>query len=128
MLGKSKDLERELIFCQAKIEFLEQQLEQSRIDKDELKQQVARLQESLFSVRAPEAYQDHVNREYDKNMSVVTAEDKERNRIAREVTASYLQQLEGPLFKSGEDLDDLLAESLLRHAQPAASLHENSES
>ena len=128
MIGKSKELERELIFCQAKIESLEEQLKLAREDKAELKQQVTRLQESLFSVRAPEAYHDHMNREYDKTTPGLPPEELERNRIAREVTTSYLQQLEGPLFKSGEDLDDLLAEGLLNHIQPASSIHGNNES
>jgi chromosome segregation ATPase len=128
MLGRTKEIERELIFCQAKVESLEEQLRAAHADKDELKQQVARLQESLFSIRAPEAYQDHKAKEYEQSLPPISEETRERNRIAKQVTTDYLNMLEGPTFRTGEDLDDLLAEGLLMNQKPVASIHGNNES
>lgn len=128
MIGKSKELERELIFCKAKIESLEEQLQLSRADKDELKQQVARLQDALIANRSPEAYRDQIIEREDAKRMPIDPEIAERNRITKEVTEAYINNMERPMFRTGEDIDDLLNTALLRHHKPAASLHGNNES
>lgn len=128
MIGKSKDLERELIFCQAKIESLEEQLQLARADKDELKQQVARLQDALIANRAPEAYRDQIYEREDARRGPVDPEIVERNRITKEVTEAYINNMERPMFRTGEDIEDLLSTALIRGHKPASSLHGNNES
>jgi len=128
MMGKSKEIERELIFCQAKIESLEEQLRTAHADKEVLVEQINRLQDALISVRAPEAYRDQIIEREDARRVPIDPEVLERNRITKEVTEAYLNGMERPLFRTGDDMEDLLTTSLLRHHKPAASLHGNDES
>ena len=127
MLG-IKEKERELIFCQAKIESLDEQLKAVRAEKDELKEQVRRLQDALIAATAPEAYRDRKIEEAEAAREPLTPEEQEKIRIQKEFTKQYLNSLEKPTFTSGEDLDDMLLASLARNAKPPGSLHGNSES
>lgn len=127
-MGKSKDLERELIFCQAKVESLEAQLRAAQADKEVLQDQINRLQDALFSVRAPEAYRDQILEREDAKRPPVDFDIQERNRITQEVTKAYLNGMEKPMFQSGEEIEDLLATGLMRKHKPPASLHGNNES
>lgn len=128
MLGKTKGTERELIFCQAKIESLEEQLKSAHADKEELKQQVIRLQDALIANRAPEAYRDQIIEREDARRPPMDPELLERNRITKEVTEAYLNNMERPLFRTGDDIEDMLATSIMRHQKPPTSLHGNDES
>ena len=126
-MGK-KDIERELIFAQARIEALEEQVRTVQADKAGLTEQVTKLQDSLISVKAPEAYRDQQLEREDDGRPPVSAETLERNRITQKVTTEYLRSLEEPMFKSGHDLDDLLTTGIIRDIKPPASLHDNDES
>ncbi len=126
-MGK-KDTERELIFAQARVESLEEQLRDARADKAGLTEQITKLQNSLISVQAPEAYRDQQLEREDDGRPPVSAELLERNRITAEVTTKYLRDMEGPMFRDGNDLDDLLVTGIIRDITPPASLHGNDES
>ena len=126
-MGK-KDTERELIFAQARVESLEEQLRDARADKAGLSEQITKLQDSLISVRAPEAYRDQQLEREDDGRPPVSAETLERNRITQKVTTEYLRGLEEPMFRDGNDLDDLLKTGIIRDIEPPASLHGNDES
>ncbi len=127
-MGK-KDTERELIFAQARIESLEEQLRDARADKAGLSEQITKLQDSLISVQAPEAYRDQQLEREDDGRPPVSAELLERNRITAEVTTKYLRSIEGSMFPRGaEDIDDLLRTGIIRDIQPPESLHGNDES
>jgi len=128
MLGKSKETERELIFCQAKIERLEEQLKEAALDKIVLRQQISNLQEALISIRAPEAYRDQAMERIDSKRTPMSQEELERRRIESNVTTQYLNGLERPLFTSGEDLEDMLSVGLIRTQKGVDSLHGNEES
>jgi len=128
MMGKRKEVERELIFCQAKVESLEEQLKIAQADRDRLRVQVEKLQDALVSVRAPEAYRDQQDKEYDAKRVLPSPEMLERNRITQQVTTEYLNAMEGRILRTGEDLDDLLASALIKDRSGPTSLHGNDES
>ena len=126
-MGK-KDIERELVFAQARVESLEEQLRNVQADKAGLTEQILKLQDSLISIQAPEAYRDQQLAREDDGRPPVSEEIMERNRITQEVTTKYLRDLEGPMFQSGEELDDLSKTGIIRDIQPPESLHGNDES
>ena len=127
-MGAKAELERELIFCRARIEALEEQLRGALVEKEGLFKQVEKLQDSLISVRAPDAYRDQ-QIEKEEPRPPISDELLERNRITKEVTERYLASMEEPLFRSGEDLDDLAATGVTRFSDTTpASLHGNDES
>ena len=126
-MGK-KDTERELIFAQARIESLEEQLRIVQADKAGLTEQITKLQDSLISVRAPDAYRDQQLEREDDGRPPISTKTLERNRITAEVTEKYLRGLEEPMFRDGNDLDDLLKTGIIRDLKPPDSLHGNDES
>ena len=126
-MGK-RDTERELIFAQARIEALEEQLKNAQTDRVGLNDQITKLQDSLISIRAPEAYRDQQLEREDDGRPPVSAEILERNRITADVTTQYMRALEQPMFRDGNDLDDLLKAGIINDIQPPASLHDNDES
>ena len=126
-MGK-KDIERELIFAQARVESLEEQLRTVHADKAGLTEQITKLQDSLISVRAPDAYRDQQLEREDDGRPPISTKTLERNRITAEVTEKYLRGLEEPMFRDGNDLDDLLKTGIIRDLKPPDSLHGNDES
>ena len=127
MRGK-KEVERELFQADAQIELLKGQLAACEADRAELRAQVTKLQDALIAVRAPEAYRDQQFAREDANKTPLSDDFQERNRINKQVTEEYLRMCEGSLLRSPEDLDDLLAKSLMRTVKQPASLHGNDES
>lgn len=127
-MGAKADLERELAFCRGRIEALETQLIAAQSEKAVLFQQIDKLQDSLISVRAPEAYRDQ-QLEREGPPPGPSPETIEKNRIHQEVTTKYLNDMEGPLFRDGYELDDLITSGIIRdHSTVPASLHGNDES
>jgi chromosome segregation ATPase len=136
---RKRDIERELAFSEAKVESLTEQLravqdeklELKRVVQDEkleLKAQIDKLQDALISVRAPAAYLDQQDEKYEANRPKISEETLEKNRVFKEVQELYINQMEGTLLKTPEDLDDLLISGIISEHKPPASLHGNSES
>ena len=121
-------VERELIFAEAKIESLEVQLQAAQADKEELKAQIEKLQDALVSVRAPEAYRDQQIEKDEATRVPISDEILERNKLIQETTTEYINGIERPLFKSWDDMDDLLTHALLKDVEGPGSLHGNDES
>jgi hypothetical protein len=127
MLSK-KEMERELVFCKARIEVLEEQLRGALSEKEGLFQQVEKLQDSLISIRAPDAYRD-IQLEKEGPRAPMSAELQEKNRITKEFTQNYINAMEEPLLRTGHDLDDLITIGIVRdHDSTPPSLHGNNES
>ena len=126
-MGK-KDTERELIFAQARVESLEEQLRTVHADKAGLTEQIAKLQDSLISVRAPDAYRDQQLEREGDDRPPISKETLERNKITQRVTTEYMRSLEEPMFRDANDLDDLLRTGIIRDIKPPDSLHGNDES
>jgi len=128
MMSAKAELERELIFCKARIESLEEQLKGARAEKEELFRQIDKLQEALISIQAPDAYRDQqIAKEPPR--PPMSAEAQERNRITKEFMEKYMAGLEGPLFPTPDHLDDLIRTGIIRDKDPVpASLHGNDES
>jgi hypothetical protein len=127
-MGAKAELERELIFCKARIEALEEQLRGALAEKQGLFQQVEKLQDSLISVRAPDAYRDQ-QLEKEEPRAPMSPETLEKNRITKDFTEKYMNALEGPLFRDGNDLDDLITTGIVRDTDMVpASIHGNEES
>jgi hypothetical protein len=129
MLGKGKrDTERELIHAEAKAESLQTLLDSALADRVELQSQVTKLQDALVSARAPEAYRDQQLEREDAERVPMDPEKLERNRIMSETTEKYMSNMEKPLFETADDLDAMLARSLMQGVEGPASLHGNEES
>jgi 3-mercaptopyruvate sulfurtransferase SseA len=122
------DIERELIYAEAKIDSLQTLLASAQADRGELKSQVEKLQDALVAARAPEAYRDQQIAKEDEDRIPVSQETIERNKLVQETTTEFMSSLEKPLFRSADDLDDLLARAAVRNAEGPASLHRNDES
>ena len=59
----------------------------------------------------------------------MSEERQKKNRITKEFTERYLNDLEKPMFQSGEDLDDLITTGLIRYTDTTPkSIHGNDES
>ncbi len=127
MRGK-RDIERELIHAEAKGEALQTLLDSALADRVELQSQVTKLQDALVAAKAPEAYRDQQIEREDQTQVPVSADRIEKNRIIQDTTEAYMNSLEKPLFQSADDLDALLARSLMRDRKGPASLHGNDES
>ena len=127
-MSAKAELERELIFCRARIEVLEEQLKGAFAEKEGLFKQVEKLQDSLISVRAPDAYRDQ-QIEKEGPLPPISDELLERNRITKEVIERYIASIEEPTFRNGNDLDDLAATGITRFSDTTPdSLHGNDES
>jgi hypothetical protein len=127
-MGAKAELERELIFCKARIEALEEQLMGALAEKQGLFQQVEKLTDSLISIRAPDAYRDQ-QLEKEEPRAPMSSELLEKNRITKEFTTNYLAAMEQPMFRSGNELDDLLTTGIIRDTDTTpGSLHGNDES
>ncbi len=127
-MASKRDVERELDVSQVKIEMLEKQLAAAQDDKEVLNAQILKLQDAVLSVRTPDAYQDMKFKELESEREPISAEKRERNRIYKEVTEMYLNECENHLFKSEEDLDDMITAGLIRDAPELQSTHGNDES
>jgi chromosome segregation ATPase len=123
-----KDVERELAVAETRIESLLERLGVVQDEKSELMSQIGKLQDALISVRAPAAYMDQQEEKYEAKQPKLSPETLEKNRITKEFTEDYLAGLEGPLFRSPDDLDDLLVSGIVSEVQPPTSLHGNDES
>ena len=127
-MGAKADLERELAFCKGRIQALEEQLVTTQSEKAGLFEQINKLQDSLISVRAPDAYRDQ-QLEREGPLPGPSSEMIERNKITAKFTTDYLNHIEGPLFRSPEDIDDLITTGIIRdHSTVPESLHGNDES
>jgi len=127
-MGAKAELEKELAFCRGRIEALEQQLETVQGEKSGLFEQIIKLQDSLISVTAPEAYRDQ-QIEKEGPLPGPSSETIERNKIYSEFTTKYLNSIEGPMFRNGDDIDDLITTGIIRdHSTTPDSLHGNDES
>lgn len=107
---------------------MEEQLVLARLDKQELQLQVNKLQDAVLSIQAPEAYRDQQVKDFEENMTPLSTEEKEKRDIQARVYRDYMNGMEGSLFRSAEDLDDLLESSLLRGNHAPGSIHGNNES
>jgi hypothetical protein len=127
-MGAKAELERELVFCKARLEAVEEQLKGADARADTLLQQVEKLQDSLISVRAPDAYRDQ-QLEKEGPQTPMSPELREKNRITQEFTTNYLNAIEGPTFRDGNDLDDLATAGIVRFTDiTPKSVHGNEES
>ena len=127
-MGAKADLERELAFCRGRIQTLEEQLTAVQSEKTVLFEQINKLQDSLISIRAPDAYRDQ-QLEREGPLPGPSAETLERNKITARFTTEYLNGMEGPLFRSPDDLDDLITSGIIRDTSfVPASTHGNDES
>ena len=127
-MGSKKELERELWESKARVVSLEEQVVLARLDKQELQLQVNKLQDAVLSIQAPEAYRDQKVKDFEESVTPLSAEEKEKREIQAKVYRDYMNGMEGSLFRSAEDLDDLLESSLLRGNHAPGSIHGNNES
>jgi peptidoglycan hydrolase CwlO-like protein len=121
-----RDIERELIHAEAKIESLQTLLESAQTDREELKSQVTKLQDALVAARAPEAYRDQQIAKEEENRTPRDQAQIDKNRLMQETTEGYMRALERPL--APEDLDAFLARGLMHDIDGPLSLHGNDES
>ena len=123
-----RDIERELIFSEAKVQMLEARVESLQGDKDTLNNQVLQLQGALMSVNAPDAYHDMRAEKDEAGRPPLDKEEIEKRKIMAEYLNEYLNNLEKPLLQSKDDLEDLISSGLMRDLEGPESLHGNDES
>ena len=123
-----RDVERELIFSEAKVQMLEARVESLQGDKDTLNTQVLKLQEALMSVNAPDAYHDMRAEKDEAGRPPIDEKEVEKRKIMSEYMTEYLNSLDKPLFQSKDDLEDLISSGLMRDVEGPESLHGNDES
>lgn len=127
-MSSKRDIERELIYAEVRGDSLQTLLDAAQADREELRSQVTKLQDALVAARAPEAYRDQQIAKEEENRIPLSAEQIERNQTIQKTTDAFLSSMEKPLFTSPDDMDDLLARSLMRNVDGPASLHGNNES
>jgi hypothetical protein len=113
---------------EAQVENLELRLTDRSQENKDLRNMLSRAQDALIAKEAPEAYRDQKIEEYEANHEM-TDEEKEqqrKDRLRAETNATYLENIEQPLFKSADDMIDILTRT--DSAPEAASLHNNGES
>ncbi len=99
-----------------------------REEKAEYQLQISRMQEALIAIRAPEAYRDQrADRLGEPDRDPV---EVERQKAKREVEQEWLNGIESPTFRNGEELQDLLSGVLFAEASEnsSVSIHGNNES
>jgi hypothetical protein len=113
---------------EAQVETLELRLTDSRDDNKELRAMLARAQDALIAKEAPEAYRDHKIAEYEANHEMTEAEIEAvaKQKLRSDTNRQYLEQIEQPMFKSPEDMIEILTRP--QQVPTDGSLHENSES
>jgi uncharacterized protein YhaN len=113
---------------EAQVETLELRLSDRSEENKDLRNMLARAQDALIAKEAPEAYRDQKIAEYEANHEMTAAEieaaAKQKKRA--ETNSAYLEQLEQPLFKSPDEMIELLTRP--QEVPGSGSLHENNES
>lgn len=111
------------------IDFLKAELEEARKRENKLNEQVQRLQDGLMAVRSPEAYRDW---RADSSSPTISQEQQEfinKEREIIKIQSQYAKAMEGDIFRSREDIEDLMNSVLLSGEKPGSrSLHGNDES
>lgn len=122
-----KDIEEIVQLYKDQVETYKELLTKEREDKQNLQEQVLRLQDALVNIRAPEAYRDQQNDKFVDEP--VDDEYKRKARLYSSVTEKYINGLEDPMFKDADDMIDMLESVALQNGpKEPDSLHENSES
>jgi len=111
------------------VAFLKVELEESRKREEKFNEQVYRLQDALMSIRAPAAYRDMKNDQGIPDASAELTEARQKEAKLLSIQAQYARQMEGDIFKSQADIEDLMNTVLLAGNKVGSkSLHGNSES
>lgn len=125
----NKELVTELIKAKTEVEMLNKMLASKDEDLDNLRTQLYRTQEALIAKEAPEAYFDQKAAE--KDAIPPTPEELEKRDKARhqaELDQKLLEDIEGPLFKSAEEMQDLLMRPSMGDIDNTKPLHPGGES
>lgn len=113
------------------IEMLREQLDELKQDRLELKGQLKSTQEALIAKESPEAYRDQ---KYEADLAAQeepTDEEREaiiKQRQRAEIASRYLTEMESDLFKSPDDMIQILTRGTGTPLSETASLHGNDES
>jgi hypothetical protein len=113
------------------IEMLREQLAEKRSDILSLREQLRWTQLALVAKEAPEAYRDRQDAEAAAAQRPASPEELEAQQMQadrRDITARYLQELEGPLFKDGDDMIAQLTRVTGVPIGESHSIHGNEES
>ena len=113
---------------EAQVETLELRLADRSEENKDLRNMLSRAQDALIAKEAPEAYRDHKIAEYEANHEL-TEEEVElaaKQKRRAETNSKYLEQLEQPLFKTPDEMIEILTRP--QEVPSGGSLHENNES
>ncbi len=113
------------------ITLLRERVVELKEEKDDLRKQLTYTQDALVAKESPDAYRDRMIAEDEANAAPLTAEQEEYQKnlmIKAKATKDYIQGMEGPLFKSAEEMHDLLMGALRVEPGATKSLHGNNES
>jgi formate-dependent nitrite reductase cytochrome c552 subunit len=113
------------------IELLREQLGELKQDRLELKNQLRATQEALIAKESPEAYRDQKYEADQAAQEEPTDEEREaviKQRQRAEIAGRYLTEMESDLFKSPDDMIQILTRGTGAPLSETASLHGNDES
>ncbi len=110
------------------LELLRDRIQELQHEKSTLATQLMHTQQALIAKESPEAYRDQ---QYDKEQEGVTSEQQEQTRQQMQrgaIATQYLNEMESSLFKSPEDMIQMLTRSTGVPLSETTSLHGNDES
>lgn len=125
---KKRSIEVRLVELETENRLLNERLEELKTEKQSLLEKLDRAYEALVAKEAPAAYADL---KADQAESAMTEDEKERRANMRELAAAtgLLQEvMEGPVFRSVEDIQELLRGPKQTGPPKIESVHQNDES
>ncbi len=108
------------------IEYLKEEVGTLRREKDDIQKQMFILQDGILNIKAPEAYRDM--RADEGGYPEESDEDIETRKNNGRMLARHLQNIESPVFKSVEDMEEALLGSKHEEFMKSEALHPNEES
>jgi peptidoglycan hydrolase CwlO-like protein len=120
-------LEEFLKIYQSQIKTLEGIITDLRTDGETKTKQIMNLQEALIAIKSPEAYHDQRMDELGAPDEMSKAQ-KAEVKLRLETEQAWIRELEGPTFKTANDITDLLGGILMGEATQSESIHGNTES
>lgn len=126
-MNKKAEKEELIQLYKDQVVFYKEQIDQLREQNSELRRQLSNLQNGLLAIRAPEAYRDMVADQQPQPTFDVEQQEKFRRNV--DIQNSYLRNLEAPLFKTADDMLEMLGKTMAGNGVVATKpIHPNSES
>jgi hypothetical protein len=128
---KREELIAELAASKKETEILRELLSYKEKELERLRESLRITQDALIAKEAPVAYIDQRDAREDAKRTELSLEERERREQARaqaEMDKLLLEELEAPLFKSADDMQQILSRPFAASTVGEKSLHNDGES